>query len=110
MNDNAWTTTTTLVFNWATANTNTSFTYSFKEDATMIDSPAFIQIDLLNNTRITGRFARYSDPKGAATYSAFVGEGADGSVHYVLWAAILSVTVFPLTAENPTTPASPFAL
>lgn len=64
----------------------------------MIEEPAFIHIDLANGTRITGRAKRYSDPLRADTYSAFAAEFEDGGTHYTLWAAIVRVSVFPLTA------------
>lgn len=66
----------------------------------MIEAPAFLQVELLNGTRISGRHERYSDPMNADTRGAFVTEDADGTKSYVLWAAILRVTVFPLDASR----------
>jgi len=71
---------------------------------TLIDTPAFVQIDLLNETQITSRAVSYSDPQRADTYGAFTMTDSDGVTTYVLWIAIMRVVVFPLSAETPSVP------
>jgi hypothetical protein len=67
----------------------------------MIEEPAFIHIDMLNGSRVTGKAVRFSDPTNANQFGALICEFADGSIHYVLWNAILRVSVFPLSLGPP---------
>lgn len=67
----------------------------------MIDTPAFLQIDMLNGTKISGKFVRYTDPMRADAFGAFRAEGSDGVLTYVLWCGVLRITVFPLDMQAP---------
>jgi hypothetical protein len=66
----------------------------------MIDVPAYLQIELRDGTRITGRVVSYTDPTKADPYGACVSVDADGTTTYVLWAAITRLIVTPLTAQS----------
>lgn len=66
----------------------------------MIEAPCFITCALGNGTVIRGRAVAYSDPDKSSGYGgAFSWRDGDGTVSYVLWAAIAHLTVFPLSSE-----------
>jgi hypothetical protein len=64
----------------------------------VIDVPAYLQIDLKDGARISGRVVSYTDPKDADPYGTFVSVDADGATTYVLWGAVLRLIVTPLVA------------
>lgn len=66
----------------------------------MIDGPALIQIDLKDGAKLTQMAARYTDPTEADIYGTFAAVGNDGGTHYVLWAAIVRLSVFPNVARD----------
>lgn len=72
----------------------------------MIERPALVQIDLANNTKISARAARYSDPLDLNPSLPFVMVAHDGEISYVLGAAIARLSVFPLDTADPAQPAA----
>lgn len=67
----------------------------------MITDPALIQIDMLNGTKITGRFVKYTDPVEIGYATAWVGVDRDGGTTYVNWSAVLRLNSFPLINDIP---------